>query len=81
MHSARRSPPPRTLQGCTPADRPVEPAGSTAPDRARDWAALTGWNAACAGVAGVGCGSDRPMRAHMHPAARPTVRARNCGSR
>eukprot|EP00966_Prymnesium_polylepis_P115095 2660097-Prymnesium_polylepis.1 len=28
-HPAARPPPSRTLQGCTPADQPVEPAGST----------------------------------------------------
>ena len=63
----------RTLQGCTPADRPVEPAGRTVPDRARSGAARAGWRAPCAAAAGLGCGADRPMRAHMHP---PTHRRR-----
>ena len=62
-------PPRRTLQGCTPAERPVEPAGSTVPDRARDCAVWAGCQAACAEAAGLGCGADRPMCAHMHPAA------------
>jgi hypothetical protein len=62
-------PPRRTLQGCTPAERPVEPAGSTVPDRARDCAVWAGCQAACAEAAGLGCGANRPTRAHMHPAA------------
>ena len=74
-------PPRRTLQGCTPAERPVEPAGRTVPDRARDCAVWAGCQAACAEAAGLGCGADRPMRAHMHPAGTRTPRARNCGSR
>ena len=68
-------PPRRTLQGCTPAERPVEPAGRTVPDRARDCAVWAGCQAACAEAAGLGCGADRPMRAHMHPAHRRPARA------
>eukprot|EP00966_Prymnesium_polylepis_P030300 704567-Prymnesium_polylepis.1 len=69
----------RTLQGCTPAEPTVDPTGSTMPDRAQYSAALTGWQAACAEAAGLGCGSYRHMRAHMHSAH--GRRARNCGSR
>eukprot|EP00966_Prymnesium_polylepis_P149797 3460474-Prymnesium_polylepis.1 len=54
------------------------------PDRAQYRADWTGWQAACAEADGLGCGSDRHMRAHMHPDGGTRGRraaARNCGSR
>eukprot|EP00966_Prymnesium_polylepis_P033522 779290-Prymnesium_polylepis.1 len=58
LHALIPGPPlaaPRTLQGCTPADRPVKAAGGTVPDRARYCAVRLGCQAACAAAAGLGC--------------------------